>query len=75
MSIATDQEVKNLRKEVESLKARVLILENPPEDYHPSYAETASDLLRQAYEKTFGKKPHHLMKESTIKQALDSVKI
>src|SRR5258707_921178 len=32
MSIATDQEVKNLRKEEESLKARVLILENPPEE-------------------------------------------
>lgn len=64
MSIATDQEVKNLRKEVEILKGRVLALESPP------VANSWIDDMKEAYQRKFGKAPHHLLKAEGLMKAL-----
>lgn len=66
MSIATDQEVKNLRKEVESMKERISALEassiKPQEGW--------IDEMREAYRRKFGKPPHHLLKTEGLMKAL-----
>lgn len=57
MSIWADQQIKELRAEIVSLKDRVSALE-------------ATKGLHERYEQKFGKPPHHLMKPETIAERL-----
>jgi hypothetical protein len=68
MSIATDAKVRELERRIAVLEALMVtpIQESP----QASYAEAAIDYLKEAYVKKFGKKPHHLMKEETIRKAV-----
>lgn len=65
MSLWADQQIKELRREVESLKARVSALENPV-----SRETSILGDLKAAYQAKFGKPPHHLMKNETIAERL-----
>lgn len=70
MSMATDSRVKRLEEVILLLEERIALLENKD----VSVKSSALPDLRELYKKVFGKSPHHLMKESTIKQALETVK-
>lgn len=66
-----EEENVKLRSEIDELKAMVAKL-LPKEEIIPGKIE--SDLsLAERYEVKFGKKPHHKMKEETIREKLNAV--